>query len=483
MSNLRTNILSFLLTIGCACGLPDDHASSAVSELLVSDRYRPYVERVQRELANAGVPGAALAIIEARELKLVTGIGQKSADASDPVGADTMFRIGSISKTFAAATAVQLESQHKLSLDLSIKRYLPDIPLVGADDGRAITLRRLLSHTAGMPDAIELSCATGPGALDAWFRSHAPLTVEAPPGRLFNYSNLGYALAGYALERATGTPFEQLVQQTLIEPLALRSTTYDAQVALAGDHARGHVAGEDGETDDEATSAQCAVAVPPGMLWSSARDLATFTRALLRGSILSRRAQLELIVPETRMGTGPGAFYDLGLIMQPLRGEIAIWHSGGLPGFRALMVTVPVRGAGLVLLTNGDGFDPTPLGFEMIGDLLGLPAEQPVDLSTPPSDWQRYVGEYRELDAGAYPPLYVGTFVVQQQGDTLLGRLPLIDDELHVLTQLGADTWSLELDGDTYPFTFWRGAHGQAMYVAARGAILRRASQLPATTH
>ncbi|MDB4988990.1 MAG: penicillin-binding protein [Myxococcaceae bacterium] len=483
MSDSRTRSLYLALSLACACGndvpAERDDTSSIEGELQSTGRYSALVDRVRSEIESSGVPGAALAIIEGREVKLVIGIGRKSADAPEPVDADTMFRIGSLSKTFTAATAVQLASEHLFSLDAPIARYVPDLELVGASEGRPITLRRLLSHTAGLPDYIELSCPTGDGALESWFRSHAPITVEAEPGRVYNYTNLGFALAGYTMERAAHRPFVELVEKTLIEPLALTSTTYDVQRALSGDHATGHaidVAVGPGDPPYDATSAQCAMAQPPGMLWSSARDLATFVQALLRGAggVLDRRALANLVAPETRMGSPPNAVYDLGLVTQPLRGEIAVWHNGALPGFHAMMVTVPARGAGLVLLTNGDGYDPTAAGLDMIGDLLNLPDAQPVDLTTQPSAWQAYVGTYQELDQGGFPGPSIGQLVIELRGTQLVALLPMVDTDVHVLTQRAGDGWSLDVDGQTYPLTFWRDAGGQAEYVTGGPAILRR---------
>jgi CubicO group peptidase (beta-lactamase class C family) len=439
--------------------------------------YRTIANNVSSIVTAQDVPGGALAIIEGKRVRFVTGFGLKEDGGSAAVDADTRFRIGSITKTFTAALAMQLVAARVVSLDAPVTQYLPELQLQPPNDPRGLTLRRLLSHTGGVPDYVEFSCPPDEHKLSSWFADHPNLTLWTPPGRLYSYSSLGYSLAGLVLERAAGSPYHRLVEERILDPLALDSMTYDVSEALAGNHASGFSPGA--ATDP--TSMACGLTEPPGYLWSSANDLARFASTLLRGGdhVLDARGLRLMQSKQTPTDPSGLSWYGLGLFEVTFRGVRVVGHNGAMPGYRSAMWLAPDRGLAVIILLNGDRVDPDPLAFGTIGALLGLPEEPPVDRTTPPSTWGGYTGVYDDEQAPtAFPTPWIGKVSVVLESEQLVihyengGRIPL--------QQVAGDVWlSLLSEQVVVPITFWRDRAGRVEYIATRTGALHRIGDLP----
>ena len=168
--------LAGLLALSGACGPeratgPEQVLNAAVTTE-TDGRYRAFADRIAAQLQAAGVPGGALGIVENGELVFATGMGVKKAGEAAPVGIDTVFRVASTTKTLTTAAIMTLAERHIVSLDAPVTRYVPELQLLPPFDPAGLTLRKLLSHTAGVPDYLELECAEGDGALAAWFAAH-----------------------------------------------------------------------------------------------------------------------------------------------------------------------------------------------------------------------------------------------------------------------------------------------------------------------
>lgn len=470
--------------LGCAAEPASEPAVHADAELGVSSeaarsgsavhgqaKYRAITDVIAEQLRLREVPGGAIAILEHNQLRFVRGIGVKEQGKSEPVDADTNFRIGSITKTFTAALASELSLAGTLSLDAPIARHVPELSLLPAGSTQRINLRRLLSHTAGMPDYTELSCAPEVSA-ETWFAQHPNVTLWTPPGRVYNYSNLGFSLAGLVLERATGTSYRELVQRHILDPLGLSDATFDVARAVAGNHARGYAPG----VPVDATHDACALADPAGMLWMSARELGTFAEALLSwgDGALHPFALAQLRWPHTPMVFPPNEHYGLGMELLEQAGEKLIGHTGGMPGYLSAMWLIPERDLGVVVLLNATTFDPSEAAAYALLQLLGREPPLPPDWSTPPATWERYLGVYEQTtQEGAFPPPFIGTIAVERAGDALQVR-DVATGELYPMQQLARDGWLVTVDGTPIVVTFWFDARGRAEYMVSRQGVARR---------
>lgn len=201
-------------------------------------------ELVPTQFAERRIPGAAVAVVKDGSLAFARGYGWADVEQRAPVTADrTLFHTGSNTKLFTWTAIMQLVKEDRLDLDADVNPYLDfRIPTTYAEP---ITLRHLLSHTAGFENRDYGVLAPSPSEvlpLSEWVPAHLPARVRAP-GLEVGYSNYGTALAGYIVERVTGVPYEEYIEQRLLEPPGMRHSTIRQEVppALRSDLARGYL--------------------------------------------------------------------------------------------------------------------------------------------------------------------------------------------------------------------------------------------------
>ncbi|MFE6098642.1 serine hydrolase domain-containing protein [Streptomyces laurentii] len=286
-----------------------------------------------------GVPGALAA---ARD-----GKGRWAGTAGER-GADDRFRVGSITKTFTATVLLQLQAEGRLDLDDTVEKWLPGVVRGHGNDGRQVTVRRLLNHTSGIysytNDPAFKKQVFGPGFLesryDTWTNeqlvgvamSHRP---DFAPGTSWTYSNTNFVLAGMIIEKVTGRSYEEEVGRRIIKPLGLRATRVpgtDPRMPRPHSGAYSKLAlTADGPTY-EVGELNPSVAGAAGEIISDAGDLQTFVRALLAGRLLPPAALKEM-KDTVATDMGPDVRYGLGLIRQELSCGTVVWgHSGGIHG-------------------------------------------------------------------------------------------------------------------------------------------------------
>lgn len=182
-----------------------------------------------QQLEGHRIPGAAVSVVRGGEVLVAKGYGQADVEAEEPVVADeTLFRIASTSKLFTATAVMHLVEEGKLDLNEDVNVYVDDVEVPDTYPGRPVTLRHLLTHTAGFEESF-----TGTGARDAadvqplgeYLSGKTPARVR-PPGEAMAYSNYGISLAGHVVEEVSGIPFERYVEKNVFDPLDMESTTF-----------------------------------------------------------------------------------------------------------------------------------------------------------------------------------------------------------------------------------------------------------------
>ncbi|MCX5423079.1 serine hydrolase [Streptomyces sp. NBC_00078] len=266
-------------------------------------------------LVTAG--GAPAAALMAREEP-----GTHYARAGQGISRADHFRAGSITKTFIATVVLQLAAEHRLSLSDTVEQHLPGLVHGAGNDGRALTLRSLLTHTSGLNDfSAETKGLTPLSPLQAVriALTHPP----AEPGR-FAYSNTNYVLLGMVIEQVTGHSYATEAERRIIAPLDLTGTSFPgARTSLPSPHGRAYAA--DGT---DVTELDPRVAGAAGELVTTLADLDRFYAALLGGRLLPSRLLHEM--RDTRAAHG---LYGMGLFPQKLPCGITVWgHNGRITG-------------------------------------------------------------------------------------------------------------------------------------------------------
>jgi CubicO group peptidase (beta-lactamase class C family) len=315
-------------------------------------------------LERADIAGGAVTVVH--EGRVLTSRGYGSADSGSTGAAPqpvdprtTLFRIGSVSKVFTAAAVLQLVEQGRLDLDAPVQPLL-DFPLPQRFEP-AVTLRHLLTHTAGYEERIAGLIGTGtPGSLRDSVAVDPPEQVFAP-GTVPAYSNYGYALAGYVVERVTGTPFADHVTRAVLAPLGMTSSTFaqplppDLQDRLSPAYATASGPPQPFEIVN---------AAPAGSMTASTDDMGRFLLALLDGAPeLLEPSTLALMQQPGLDASTLGALAEgrqmaLGLFDESRNGRRILGHGGDTQFFHSHLQFYPDERTGVFVTLNSSGRGP-----------------------------------------------------------------------------------------------------------------------------
>lgn len=281
---------------------------------------------------QAGMPGVFAEVRDGRRIYTPTA-GVIDVRTGEPVRDGLRHRVGSITKTFVAATVLQLSGERRIDLDAPIGRYLPR--LVPADVGRRVTVRMLLNHTSGIGDydteiLRDYDDIVAMGRTTYRPRQLARIGLAAAPTTGFSYSNTNYVLAGLIVEKVTGHSLESEVGRRVLRPLKLRDTYFEgADPLIRGPHMHAYLPWPpDGELRDF-DRYNMSWGWGAGDLVSTAADLNTFYRALLTGKVISRPLLAE-------MQTTVDGSYGLGLYSVQSPCGVFWGHDGGTIGHQTV---------------------------------------------------------------------------------------------------------------------------------------------------
>lgn len=321
----------------CACGTEDPVDTAA--------RYTDVQNILQRLTTTDGAPGALLEVRDAHDRTVLTS-GVANIETRAPMAGNSRFRIGSMTKTFVATVVLQLVSEDRVALDAPVEQYLPGLIRGNGNDGQNITVRQLLQHTSGIPDYLNyLSLEQVLKEPLAHYNSldlvqialaHPPLF---PPGSDWEYVNTDYLLAGMLIEKVTGRPYGEAVDQRIIGPLGLRDTSVPGdEPSIPGEHPQGY--GKQGNASPiDLSEFNPSIAGAAGGMISSAADLNQFLGSLINGHLL-RQPELQAMMTTRSTGNSYQDAYGLGLQSTPLPCGGLYWgHDGGIPGFQTMGAT------------------------------------------------------------------------------------------------------------------------------------------------
>jgi CubicO group peptidase (beta-lactamase class C family) len=330
------------------------------------------------KLARADGPGAAVAAQQGGKVIHAAGYGLANIEWNVPIGADTVFRIASITKQFTAAAIMRLVDQGRLAVDDPIERLLPDYPV----NGRPITVRHLLDHTSGIKSYTSLPHFAGElmrkdmslGELIGVFKDLEP---DFAPGERFLYNNSGYVLLGAIIEACSGKDYARFMADELFAPLGMEATRYLLDEPIVARRASGYSEPPTGLRN----AATMSMSLPhaAGALGSTVGDLLTWDRALRGGEVVSPESYAAMKTPG-RLNDGSSTSYGFGLRTSTYRGRPAIGHSGGINGFSTNITHWPDADLTVVVLANSNGFPVQQAFHALARRALDLPdrVRQPV---------------------------------------------------------------------------------------------------------
>ncbi len=341
---------------GCAGAGEEPEPPETVDELR---------ERIADILARYDVPGLGLALVDRAGTMWAGGVGVADRARGVEVDADTVFRVGSVSKTFIALAIMTLVEDGRLTLDTPIHRLAPEIVVTNPwRDTHPITVAHLLEHSAGFDDIRFNELFVAPGADDAPLAEVLSLNPRSrasrwSPGSRFSYSNPGYTVAGYLIEKVTGETFEGYVQRRVLAPLGMTTASFTRTPSIDARLAQGYGSRRAGPLPYRRIHHR-----PAGELMASPAELAALVRLLLgrgtlpgRGKSAPRRVVSPISIArmersETRVGPLLDTAYGLAIAGDRSLPVLTRGHDGGLPGFVSEYRYAPSLGVGYVLLFN-----------------------------------------------------------------------------------------------------------------------------------
>ena len=309
-------------------------------------------------LARGDIAGGAIVVVKDGKVLFAQGYGYADLERRTPVSpAATLFRIGSVSKLFTWTAVMQLVEQHKLDLDRDVNTYLDfKIP---PRFGKPITLRDLMTHTAGFEDTTrDLLPATPEGVnLEHYLKAHIPARIF-PPGKIVAYSNYGAGLAGYVVQRVSGQPLDEYIQRHILAPLDMQHSTFTQPLPgkLAPLLAKGYVSASDGKPK----SFELVNPAPAGAMTASPLDMAHFMIAQLQGG---RFDDAHILQPRTvalmhsRQYTAAQGLngMDLGFYQENRNGQRIIGHGGDTIVFHSDLHLLLDANVGVFMAFNSAG--------------------------------------------------------------------------------------------------------------------------------
>jgi CubicO group peptidase (beta-lactamase class C family) len=364
---------------------------------------------IQARVADKSFMGAVL-VARGDQVLLSKGYGSANLEWNVPNTPATKFRLGSVTKQFTAAAVLLLAERGKLALQDPVRKHWPDAPATWDK----ITIYHLLTHTSGIPNFTNY-----PEYMKTW--KFVPTTAEKTigyfrdkpldfaPGARMNYSNSGYVLLGYLVERVSGQAYADFLRDNIFKPLGMNDSGYDVNAAVLPNRAAGYAPGPGGLTN----AAYVDMTIPGGAggLYSTTGDLLRWTQGLFGGRLLKPESLVQMTTPGMNN-------YAFGVEVGASGGRRAIQHGGGIEGFNTRLAYYPDSRITVVVLANVNGTAPDQiagqLGQVAHGDTVRTNAER-AQIEVPRERLERL--------AGTYEIAPTANMVISVEGAQLISRL------------------------------------------------------------
>lgn len=438
-----------------ATPIPGDDAGTPVPALAThpmpstlaadaSPEFRAVADALVAAMQESGVPGAAVGVLWGDREEHAT-FGVESLSSLRPVTEQTLFQVGSLTKTYTATAIWRLIDEGALSLDAPVRTWLPDLTLQDPEVAEKLTIGNLLDHSGGFYGDDTYDTGSNDDVLARYVAERVPvLPQDFPLGAFFSYSNVGFVILGRLIEVTTGTTYNAAMENLIFAPLGLQNTLLERADVLQHPYADGHVTMPiNGKV---VTTVQLPLwivssAGPAGGIWATTRDVIRYGRFHIAhgtvagpANIVSPESLAEMKEPALPVA-GTSLWMGRNWFVQDIDGIRAIGHSGDTLGQHTDFFAVPEYGFAIVVLTNGQpgsgaSFAAVDAAVRQVPELaplagqLGLvpalmtPADaSPLDVAE--AELEEYAGRYANLDTTV--------------------EVTLQDDGLHVSSATSAD--------------------------------------------
>jgi D-alanyl-D-alanine carboxypeptidase len=351
--------------------LPDDQ---------VVEMTRQVVEQI---IQRPEAVGLSVAIARDDRILVEQGLGKADLEFDAPANAQTIFRIGSITKQFTAASIMKLVEHGKLKLDDDLHKYLPSFDT----GGRVVTIRQLLNHNSGVPNV-----TAQPGFItdiaprevtdEQMLATIKDVPFDFEPGKGWSYSNTGYLLLGMIIKVVDGRSYDRFMQEELFGPLDLIRTRQGSEREIIKNRAQGYSGGAASAPRMNDAAINMNVPGAAGSLSSTAGDLVRWQIALVDGRAVSADSYRQMITSTVASSRG-NARYGFGLQVEDVDGARRISHGGSIPGFNSTLHYLPDARLHVAVISNSETLPSAVVAEQILAVLSGRTAPAPVSRTTP----------------------------------------------------------------------------------------------------
>jgi CubicO group peptidase (beta-lactamase class C family)/D-alanyl-D-alanine dipeptidase len=423
---------------------------------------------IAREVADKHLPALSIALVDDQRIIWARGFGFANPAGKVPATADTVYRVGSVSKLFTDIAVMQLVEQGKLDLDVPVTRYLPDFKPANPF-GQPITLRQLMSHRSGLvrePPVGHYFDPSNPSLAQTVASLNQTELVYAP-GTRTKYSNAAVTVVGYLLEKTQNEPFARYLKRTLLDPLGMKTSGFEPTPALKRDLAQA-VMWTYHDREFPAPTFELGTA-PAGCMYTTVNDLSRFLSTLFAGGQgpggrILKSATLEAMwtPPPAKPGKEKAPF-GIGFHVKDLDGHRRIGHGGAIYGFVTELGALPDEKLGVVVVASRDCAHAvtTRIADVALRQLLAVRAGRPLPAieetkSLSPDLARRLAGRYRHgnrevemIERGGRLWLR-GNHLESQMEVRALGDTLIVDDPLGFGLKIQPQEDRLRIGKDMY---------------------------------
>ncbi|MDR9418490.1 serine hydrolase domain-containing protein [Gracilimonas sp.] len=395
-------IITFFFLLGCF--LLTNTAFGQTHPAFDQEQRTALLDTLEKVRTDLGIPGIGIALVAGDSVAWSGGVGFANTETQQPVTASTMFRAGSVSKTFVALAIMKLAEEGKISLDSNVSDIAPEVEINNAwSDEAHIKVAHLLEHTAGFDD-MHFSMVHNYEddylfpLNEAFDENPKAFKSRWKPGTRYAYSNPGYALAGYLVEKVTGETFEEYVQREILNPLGMNNSSFLKTDEVVSELAMGYL-GENKEA-----LYQNIYYRPAGALHTSPEELAKLVRFLQNPNDSNLAFATDSLIqrmeyPKTTLAAKKGLRNGYGLGISTTENKGFIWHGhdGGIDGFVSSYAYSDDPEIGFVILINSTGGSFMTPVRNIIRDFM-LQDSEPMDKITDepqPELYREFSGYYR----------------------------------------------------------------------------------------
>ena len=319
---------------------------------------------VLSQLKQQRIPAVSIAVVRNGEPIKLQGYGLVDLENNVPASPDSVYLLASVTKQFTATAIMMLAQDGKIELDEKIGKYVDGAP----EAWNGVTVRRLLTHTNGLPREVPFDRSPGWFVADhtpqEFMKAAAARELSFPPGEKFSYSNAGYWLLGYTVEKVSGKSYGDFLRERIFEPLGMRSTRLSDPKAVIPNRAAAYTLQNGGFANVPHPTPLAGGGA--GCLISTARDMARWDAALYTEKLLPREALMQMWTPG-KLNNGTVTGYGFGWTLGDYRGHRVISHNGGFVGAATQITRFVDDKLTVIVLANRDQANVTAMANAIAG--------------------------------------------------------------------------------------------------------------------